>query len=177
MCRVFQEKRGIKAKDRADKKGTVDFVLPLDKKTENWSKHRIWPCAGVNLDGASYLFFARILFTGKGQWGFNKMESAWPVPRKIPGNSSGSCTESDPPLPIAPQSIIAKPDGNVHLYYLEKIGRTNSGVFVAKVPSRKIAQPKEYQYWCGPQGDRPPFQDPGQSGGRGCPGAGVRGLE
>ena len=152
VCRVFQEKQEFKAKYRVDKNGAVDFVLPLDKKTENWSKHRIWPTGGVHLNGNSYLFFARIVITGKDQWGFDQdavglaraIGDSWEFERIISPNT-------DSPLPITPQSVIAKPDGTVCLYYLEEIGQQNSGVFIAKVPSDKIAEPKAYRYWCGPQ--------------------------
>jgi hypothetical protein len=150
VCRVFRENQEIKAKYRVDKNGTVDFALPLDKKTEDWSKHRIWPCGGVNLDGASYLFFARIVMTGKGPWGFKQDGSglacargdSWEFDRIVTPNA-------DPLLLLTPQSVVARPDGNVYLYCLEKIGQNNSGVFLAKVPSSKLAQPKAYQHWCG----------------------------
>ena len=157
VCRVFRENQEVKMQYRADKKGTADFALPLDKKTETWSKHRIWPCGGVNLDGASYLFFARILLTGQGQWSFQQdgiglaraKENSWKFERVV-------APEADPPLPICPHSVIVTPDGNVCLYYLEKIGRMNSGVFLAKVPPSKIAEPKAYQYWCGPKAEFAP---------------------
>jgi hypothetical protein len=150
VCRVFRENDQLKVKYRMDEKGVVDFELPLDKKTEDWSKHRIWPHAGVHVDGASYLFFARILLTGNGQWDFKQDAvglaraegDSWQFDRIV-------TPEADPPLPIGPQSIIAHQDGNIYLYYLEKIGESNSGVFVAKVPSAKLAEPKAYQFWCG----------------------------
>jgi hypothetical protein len=150
VCRVFRENQEIKAKYRAGENGTVDFELPLDKKTEDWSKHRIWPCAGVHVDGVSFLFFSRIVLTGKGQWDFKQdavglaraKSDSWQFDRIV-------LPESDSPIPIAPQSIIAHQDGNIYLYYLKKIGEANSGVFVAKVPLVKLAEPKAYQYWCG----------------------------
>ena len=152
VCRVFRENHEIKAKYRAGKNGTADFALPLEKKTENWSKHRIWPTAGMHLNGTSYLFFARIVLTGKSQWDFRQdavglacaIGESWEFERVV-------TPEADPPLPISPQSVVAQPDGTVCLYYLEKIGLMNSGVFIAKVSSGKIAEPKAYRYWCGAQ--------------------------
>lgn len=149
VCRVFRENGELKTKYRVNEKGVVDFELPLDKKTEDWSRNRIWPHAGVHVNGASYIFFARIQITGKGQWDFKQdavglaraKGDSWQFDRIV-------APEAEPPLPIGPQSIIAQHD-EIYLYYLENIGKLNSGVFVAKVPSAKMAEPKAYQFWCG----------------------------
>jgi hypothetical protein len=150
VCRMVRENRELKAKYRVNEKGVVDFELPLDKKTEDWSKHRIWPHAGVHVDGVSYIFFARIKLTGNGQWDFKQDAvglarangNSWQFDRIV-------APEAKPPLPIGPQSVIVHKDGNLYLYYLENIGKSNSGVFVARVPSTKIAIPKAYQFWSG----------------------------
>ena len=144
-------------------------MLPLDKKTEDWSKHRIWPCGGVSLHGVSYVFFTRIALVGKGQWDFKQdgiglaraKRDSWECERIV-------MPEADPPLRIAPQSVVARPDGNVYLYYLENIGRNNSGVFLAEVPSDKLAQPKAYQHWCGPDTGFTDSWAGTETNGRGC---------
>lgn len=41
-------------------------------------------------------------------------------------------------MPVGPQAIIAQQDGNIYLYYLERIGELNRGVFLARVPSAKL---------------------------------------
>jgi hypothetical protein len=151
VCRVFTDNQTLKAKYRTGNNGSVAFALPLDKK-EDWSKQRIWPTAGIHLDAVSYLFFARIVLTGKGQWDFRQDAAglarargdSWEFERVV-------APDADPPLPVTPQAVIARPDGTVCLYYLENIGRLNSGAFLAKVPANKIAEPTAYQFWCGPQ--------------------------
>jgi hypothetical protein len=150
VCRVTVQGNEPQVQYRVDARGTVDFELPLDKANEDWSKHRIWPRAGVHLNGASYLFFGRVVVGNKGVWDFKQDAvglaraegTSWDFERIIK-------PQSDPPLTVTPESALLHSDGNVYLHYIKNTGKMASGTFVARVPADKLADPKAYQYWCG----------------------------
>ncbi|MGD9128400.1 MAG: DUF4185 domain-containing protein [Planctomycetia bacterium] len=148
VCRVRVTPKGPTAEYLTDAKGCVDFLLPLDK-TETWDRHRIWPAAGVHVDGTTYLYYGRVVITEGGPFGFKgdggglatAEKNSWKFKRATMPGGPGA-------LPVSPVCVIAR-DKNLYLYYLERIGELDSGLYLARVPTAKAAKPEAYRFWAG----------------------------
>ena len=148
VCRVRVTPKGPTAEYLTDAKGRVDFLLPLDK-TETWDRHRIWPAAGVHVDGTTFLYYCRVVIKEGGAFGFEddggglaKAEkNSWKFKRATMPGGPGA-------LPITPVGAIAR-DKDLYLYYIERADDFHSNLFLARVPAAKADRPEAYRFRTG----------------------------
>ncbi len=153
VARVSVAKDGPAAEYLVGTDGRVAFLLPLES-PESWRKHRIWPAGGTHVSGITYLYYNRILLGGgKGAFDFRDdgiglaqaEGNSWKFTRLVqPG--------SDPPLPVLPHSVLARNDGYLYLYSIEKTRDGESATFLSRVPVTRVHDPAAYELWSGPEG-------------------------
>lgn len=133
---------------RAD--GRAEFLLPLEA-PESWDHHRIWPAAGVQVGGISYLYFNRIrLGGGTGSFDFKgagiglaeATGNSWAFQRVVQ-------PDSQPPLPVLPHSIVAWDDGYLYLYSITEAKKGESAVALSRVAVARIREAAAYEFWTG----------------------------
>jgi hypothetical protein len=148
VCRVRLTANGPTAEYFTNGRGQVDFLLPLDS-SESWDKHRVWPTGGAHVDGATYLYFSRVTLNEKTTFGFEDdgaglakaTGESWKFDRLL-------MPHSEPPLPVSPVCVLARQD-DLYLYYIEKTGKLESAVFLARVPAAQAGDPVAYRFWSG----------------------------
>lgn len=126
--------------------GTVEQAINF-LPGEGWDKHRIWPNAGIYLNGKSYVFYSLIEITGKGEWDFKGAgnglaysESPHSVHKRIVKNSKWN-------FPVNPCSIIQL-KGWLFFYEIDEVGK-KKGIVLSRVKEEEIENPEAYRFYCG----------------------------
>lgn len=159
VSRVSVTENGPLAEYLVGAEGRVAFLLPLEPR-ESWDKHRIWPGGGVHVGGTTYLYFNRIRL-GDGSGAFAFRDDGFGLAQA--GGNSWAFTrvvqpESKPPLPVLPSSVVARDDGYLYLYSIEKKGDWESATYLSRVQVIRVREPSAYEFWSGPENRFSPTQ-------------------
>ncbi|MBM3973466.1 MAG: DUF4185 domain-containing protein [Planctomycetes bacterium] len=121
---------------------------------ENQKTRRLWPLAGVQLGGHSYMFYGLLDVTGPGPWGFKpvgtglaRSEQPFATYERLAPTGGG--------WPIDPTSIVRR-DGWLYLYTPRRFHgeqELRSGLLIARVRPADVEQPHDYEFFAG-LGDR-----------------------
>lgn len=125
-----------------DSKGAAREFLPL-RSTEAWTRYRLWPGGGAQVNGHFYVFYELIdQQAPKGssagsQIGLARSTSGWVQWERL-------ALKGKFPFASVPHAVVESKDGNLYAYFLEKRG-DSSVVRVARVAAGSIESPSAYQ--------------------------------
>jgi hypothetical protein len=148
VCRVTMTPKGPAVEYLTNADGRVDFLLPLHS-SESWSRHRVWPMGGVHVGGVTYLYYTRVVLKQENVFGFapdgaglaTAKGDSWKFKRVL-------MPHGDPPLPVEPVCAVAC-KADLYLYYIQKTGKMDSALFLARVPAARAHKPSAYRFWTG----------------------------
>ena len=129
-----------------DKNDTV--VSPLHfLPGESWEHNRIWPLAGIYLNGKSYIYYTLIEITGNGMWNFKGTGSGLACSTEPIGHYQRLLKHGQWEYPAAPAQII---NAGQWLYLFEVAKKHDQqGIWLYRVLPNEIENPNAYQYYCG----------------------------
>lgn len=138
---LLPELKYLKAKD-----GTVEQAIQF-LPDESWEKNRIWPLAGIFINGKSYIFYTLVEITGNGEWDFKHTGSGLAystipldIHKRIIYNKNWR-------FPVSPSAIVSTQEW-IYLYEVAK-KKNEQGVWLSRVPPEQIENPDAYQFYCG----------------------------
>jgi hypothetical protein len=125
---------------------TSPFTFLPEEQPE--SRYRIWPGAGIYLNGQCYLFYSLIEVFGNGQWDFRGVGSGLSRSTMALGHYERLRPRGDWRFPIAAAQVI-EADGWLYLFEIRDTKRAQ-GVALARVRPEKIEEPGSYEFYGGP---------------------------
>lgn len=131
-----------------DKNGQVAQAIEFIE-GESWDHHRIWPLAGIFLNGKSYTYYSLIEITGTTMWSFRGAGAGLAYSTQPASIHQRIRHQDGWKFPISPCAIVPTKDW-LYLFEVEKKGEQH-GVWLARVAPEQIENPKAYQFFCGPQ--------------------------
>ena len=120
----------------------IEFI-----QNESWDHNRIWPLAGIYVNGKSYIFYSLIEITGKGEWDFKSAGSGLAFSAKPLAVHKRIVKNEDWRYPVSPTAIIADHEW-LYLFEVEKRGNKN-GIWLARVNGKDIENKQAYEFYCG----------------------------
>ena len=108
--------------------------------------YRIWPGAGIYLNGHYYLFYS--LIEVHGAWNFRSVGSGLGESSVALGNYKRLQPQGNWQFPIEPSSVI-EAGGWLYLYQAGK-AHGKQGTLLARVRPDKIEDPRAYEFYTGP---------------------------
>ncbi len=113
---------------------------------ESWDHHRIWPGAGIYMNGKSYIYYA-LIKVGKGTWDFQHMGSGLAYSEKPVTAHKRIQTHEDWRFPVHPIAIVQADDW---LYLFEVWNRRGKqGVWLSRVRPERLEDPRAYEFYSG----------------------------
>lgn len=128
---------------------TNGAISPFEYFTNEPPKNfRIWPSAGIYLNGQYYLFYSVIDIFGPGTWHFRSVGSGLGRSTVALSHYERLQPHGNWHFPVEP-SCIVQSGGWLYLY---QVGRVNGkqGVILARVRPKKIEDPDAYEFYSGP---------------------------
>ena len=122
---------------------TMDF-LPNERPTD---RYRIWPGAGIYLNGQYYLFYSLIEVFGNGQWDFRGVGSGLGRSKVALGHYERLQPHGNWRFPVEPTQII-EADGWLYLFGIKE-SKDKESVVLARVRTEKIEDPDAYEFYAG----------------------------
>ena len=114
---------------------------------ESWDHNRIWPMAGIYLNGKSYIFYSLIEITGNGEWDFKAAGSGLAYSEELLSTHKLIINKGDWHFPVSPAAIITTKEW-IYFYEVDKTDG-KQGVWLSRVEPDKIEDPGAYYYYCG----------------------------
>jgi hypothetical protein len=110
-------------------------------------RYRIWPGAGIYVNGRYYLFYSLIEIYGSGTWDFRSVGSGLARSSVALGSYERLQPQGNWRFPVEPSCIIAA-DGWLYLYQVGE-AHGKQGTLVARVRPEKIEDPTAYEFYTG----------------------------
>ncbi len=114
---------------------------------EPWEHYRIWPLAGIFVNGKSYIYYSLIEITGNQLWDFKCVGTGLACSDKPFSVHKRIQPEAGWRFSVSPSAIILTNDW-IYLFDVEKRKEQN-GVWLARVTPKEIENPTAYQFYCG----------------------------
>lgn len=111
-------------------------------------RDRIWPGAGIYVNGQYYLFYSLIEIYGTGTWDFRGVGSGLARSSVALGSYERLEPHGNWRFPVEPSCIIAA-DGWLYLYQVGE-AHGKEGALLARVRPEKIEDPTAYEFYAGP---------------------------
>jgi hypothetical protein len=118
--------------------------FPNEKPTE---RYRIWPGAGIHVNGQYYLFYTLIEVFGNGQWDFRGVGSGLGRSKVALGAYERLRPHGDWRFSVEPTQVI-EADGWLYLFSIHEF-KGRQGVALARVRPDKIENPDAYEFYSG----------------------------
>lgn len=149
VARLDSTERGVPPvlKFLSGEDGTVEQAIGF-LPGESWEHHRIWPLAGVYLNGKSYIYYSLIELTGSGSWDFRSVGAGLAFSTAPFSIHHRLQTPEGWRFPVDPTAIVATEDW-IYLFDVQKRG-DRQGVWLSRVRPGDIENPGLYQFYCGP---------------------------
>ena len=110
--------------------------------------YRIWPDAGIYLQGQYYLFYSLIDIFGPGTWNFRSVGSGLGRSDVALGPYERLRPQGNWRFPVEPSCIIQS-GGWLYLYHVGSVNG-KQGVILSRVRPEKIEDPDAYEFYSGP---------------------------
>ena len=124
-------------------------VSPFEYLTnEPPNRYRIWPGAGIYVNGQYYLFYSLIEIYGTGTWDFRGVGSGLARSSVALGSYERLQPQGNWRFPVEPSCIIAA-DGWLYLYQVGE-AHGKEGALLARVRPEKIEDPAAYEFYTDP---------------------------
>jgi len=115
---------------------------------ESWERHRIWPLAGVYVNGRSYVYYTLIEIGPAGGWDFHAAGAGLAAATSPLSVHNRVQVHGEWKFPVSPTAILPS-DSWLYLFEVEKRD-DRQALWLACVRPERIEEPNAYMFYAGP---------------------------